>query len=600
MSAKISELPAGATIVGTETHPGVQSAATVAFTYNQVKTFVLSGFSANGLSLGAAANYAAMRGLLDLEAGTDFNAYSANLAALSAMGSTGLMARTGSGTYAARTLTAPAAGITVTDGDGVAGNPTLALANDLAALEALSGTNTIYYRSAANTWTAVTIGSGLTFSAGSLSTTGGGTVTHTGALTLNQLVFGNGTDDLKVGDLTGDVTTSGGTATTIGALKVATGMIQAGAVTLAKIANASANSKLLGSGAAGSGSAYAELTLGTGLSFSGTTLNVSGFATTGAITGSGLTMATNKLLGRGTASTGAVEEITLGSNLSLSGTTLNAVASGGSGVAGSPQIDTFSADGTWSKPSGAKVVKVYVLGSGGAGGSGAAGTNASNRGGGGGGAGGGFATTEFNASDLGSSVSVTVGAGGTAPGGDGNTSSFGSFLAARGGSGGGNGTTSGGSAGGGNGSAGSVYQGGSGAAGSNTGSAGSSAATTTANQYAGGAGGGGGGGVSTADATGSGGAGGQPIWRTGGGSTTGGGGAGGVAPTNPGTAGTSADLSFQPGVGGGGGAGSTTTTGGAGGVGGFGAGGGGGGASRSAGGAGGNGGPGRVWVVTYF
>lgn len=48
------------------------------------------------------------------------------------------------------------------------------------------------------------------------------------------------------------------------------------AVTLAKIANASANSKLLGSGSAGSGSPYAELTLGTALSMSGTTLNVSG------------------------------------------------------------------------------------------------------------------------------------------------------------------------------------------------------------------------------------------------------------------------------------------------------------------------------------
>jgi len=47
-------------------------------------------------------------------------------------------------------------------------------------------------------------------------------------------------------------------------------------ITLAKIANASANSKLLGSGAAGAGSPYAELTLGTNLSMSGTTLNASG------------------------------------------------------------------------------------------------------------------------------------------------------------------------------------------------------------------------------------------------------------------------------------------------------------------------------------
>lgn len=44
---------------------------------------------------------------------------------------------------------------------------------------------------------------------------GGGTVTHTGALTLGQLIVGNGGGDIKVGNLSGDVTTSGGTATTL-------------------------------------------------------------------------------------------------------------------------------------------------------------------------------------------------------------------------------------------------------------------------------------------------------------------------------------------------------------------------------------------------
>lgn len=54
------------------------------------------------------------------------------------------------------------------------------------------------------------------------------------------------------------------------------------------------------------------------------------YAIKGAITGSALTQATGKLLGRSTASTGAIEEITVGSGLSLSAGTLS--VSGGSGA----------------------------------------------------------------------------------------------------------------------------------------------------------------------------------------------------------------------------------------------------------------------------
>ena len=42
-------------------------------------------------------------------------------------------------------------------------------------------------------------------------------------------------------------------------------------------------------------------------------------------------MSTNKLIGRGTSGTGVMEEITLGTNLSLTGTTLNATSGGGAG-----------------------------------------------------------------------------------------------------------------------------------------------------------------------------------------------------------------------------------------------------------------------------
>jgi hypothetical protein len=63
----------------------------------------------------------------------------------------GMVARTGAANYEARTITAPAAGITVSNGDGVSGNPTLVLANDLAAVEALSGTG-IARRTGADAW----------------------------------------------------------------------------------------------------------------------------------------------------------------------------------------------------------------------------------------------------------------------------------------------------------------------------------------------------------------------------------------------------------------------------------------------------------------
>lgn len=90
--------------------------------------------------------------LTGLEIGVNIQAWDTDLDALAALGSgPGIVAKTGAGAFALRTLTAPAAGITVSNGTGGSGNPTLALANDLAGVEGLSGTG-MAVRTATDTW----------------------------------------------------------------------------------------------------------------------------------------------------------------------------------------------------------------------------------------------------------------------------------------------------------------------------------------------------------------------------------------------------------------------------------------------------------------
>lgn len=280
----------------------------------------------------------------------------ADLTAISALSGTGIAVRISTvPEWTTRTLTAPAAGFSITNPAGIAGNPTFALTNDLGALEALSGTHTIYYRSATDTWSAVTIGTGLDFTGATLSCTFSGTVTTTGSPASGNLTKFSGASSITNGDLSGDVTTSGTLAATI----------PNDTVTFAKMQNSSAASRLVGRGSVSGAGDFEEITIGAGLVLTGTNLTASGGSATLAdgdygditVSSSGTVMtidndvvtyakmqnvsAASVLLGRGSSGgPGDTQEIALGSGLSMSGTTLS------SGVPALVLIEKYVADGT--------------------------------------------------------------------------------------------------------------------------------------------------------------------------------------------------------------------------------------------------------------
>lgn len=275
-------------------------------------------------------------------------------------------------------------------------------------------------------------------------------------------------------------------------------------------------------------------------------------------------------------------------------------------------MQVFTANGTWTKPAGAKVVHVICISGGGGGASGRKGAAGTVRCGGGGGAGGQVLAWDIPASLLSATETITVGAGGTGGaaqatnstngvnGGLGAASSFGTrftSLVAVGGFGGSATNGIGGPA-----SALNMNPPGSGASADTSG--GGAGTNGVRSPWISGSGGGAGGGVTSGNVASVGGAGGGDPVVISGVTSLGGGGAAGAVGLPGGTVAARTAGDPRGGAGGGGGGGSTGGNGGAGAVGQFpGGGGGGGGAAVDAvgnSGAGGDGAAGCVIVWTYF
>lgn len=114
----------------------------------------ITGAAQKSSNLSDLTNTSTARTNLGVAIGTDVQAYDADLGAVAGLSSSGLIARTGAGTAAARTITSSSTGaLTVANGDGVSGNPALTVDQDLVDIAGLSRTRGDLIVGGASAWT---------------------------------------------------------------------------------------------------------------------------------------------------------------------------------------------------------------------------------------------------------------------------------------------------------------------------------------------------------------------------------------------------------------------------------------------------------------
>jgi len=153
-----------------------------------------------------------------------------DLTAIAALATNGIAVKTAANTWAIRSLAAPTAGITITNADGVAGNPTLALANDLAALEALSVSG-FAVRTGVDAWASRTIAG----TAGRIAVTNGDGISGNPGLDLASGIATPGTYTSVTVDTFGRVTAGSSPSTAAENTTTAVTNTQGSAITIGQV-----------------------------------------------------------------------------------------------------------------------------------------------------------------------------------------------------------------------------------------------------------------------------------------------------------------------------------------------------------------------------
>jgi hypothetical protein len=389
-----------------------------------------------------------------------------DLNAIASLATTGLVTRTAANTMTTRSLTQPAAGITISNNDGVAGNPTLALANDLGALEGLATTG-IARRTGADTWTAsnaVTNAELNTTANQTIKSNISGGVATPSDNTLTSIL------DNVIGSSRGSIAVRGAANWQALALGTNTQVLSSNGTDLVYAAGGSGSSLITrrtitatDTVVVGDLGNIIEITSGTfTLAFTAAATLANGFNTIIYNSGTGdVTLDPN----------GAEQIDGLTTWVLYPGGAVLVMCTGTAfeSVLLAPMRKQFDASGTFTKPGVGAFVRINGWGAGGAGGKGHAAATAAGAGGGGGGT---MVDVQLLLSTFGTTETVTIGTGGASQttdstnGANGGNTTIGSLFTAYGGGGGGGGANSTfGCGGGGGGALGAGGQGSSAAAG---------------------------------------------------------------------------------------------------------------------------------------